>query len=234
METFLIYIDESHDQTNFVYSALFVSVSQWESCFKKILEWRHKLKEEHDIPYQTELHATEFVGGKGIRGTSHDKDYRADLFHSALQFIETLEEISILNGITENKIKSKKLFEWMIARINASLRARNSYGILVCDEGEEGKLIPLVREMKTKNIVPSHFEGERSAPLNNIVEDPLFKNSKSSYFIQMADFVAFALLRKEHPLEKTHPKVQSAFDQLDKRLIKEAYGDDPKGIVRVW
>ena len=87
-------------------------------------------------------------------------------------------------------------------------------------------------------MIPSRYEyrsGKRDLPLKNIIEDPLFKDSKSSYFIQMADFVAFSLLRNEHPTSKTHSKVQAAFDQLNARLIKEAFRDNPrgKGIVRV-
>lgn len=238
METYLIYIDESYDETHFVYSALFISVAQWESCFKKVLEWRHKLQDEHGISYKAELHATEFVAGRGIKSTNHHKDYRANLFYQAFQFFETLDELTILNGITENKNNKDKLFDWVVNRINRTLKARNAYGVLVCDQGDEGTLVPLIRKMKKINLVPGRQEyggGFGDFPLKNIIEDPLFKNSKSSYFIQMADFIAFSLLRNEHPVSSTHAKVQSAFDQLDNRLIKVAFRDDPKGkgIVRV-
>lgn len=47
--------------------------------------------------------------------------------------------------------------------------------------------------------------------------------------------VAYSLLRNEHPVEgKTLADVQSAFENLDKVLVKSAFSKDPrhKGIVR--
>lgn len=40
----------------------------------------------------------------------------------------------------------------------------------------------------------------RSIPVELILEDPVFKVSQRSYFIQLADFCAYALLRRERPL----------------------------------
>jgi hypothetical protein len=51
----------------------------------------------------------------------------------------------------------------------------------------------------------------------------------------MADNIAFALLRNEKPIKhKTLQAVQTAFDNLDKILLKVACATDPKkkGIVR--
>ena len=60
------------------------------------------------------------------------------------------------------------------------------------------------------------------------------KTSKSSYFIQLADFVAFSLLRNEKPIKTTPQKVKDAFNQLNKTLVKAATRRDPKkkGIIR--
>ena len=95
----------------------------------------------------------------------------------------------------------------------------------------------MVRRMKKQNQIWSKYEYgcQISSPLDCLVEDPLFKTSKSSYFIQLADMVAFSLLRNEHPIEgKTSPLVATAFNHLDKVLVKQAFSKDPKhkGIVR--
>ena len=91
--------------------------------------------------------------------------------------------------------------------------------------------------MQKENPVPSQIYAGKpvSAELDRIIEDPLFKTSKSSYFIQLADFLAFSLLRHEKPIASTLEPVKSAFEQLDTVLVKEAFTNDPKkkGIIRV-
>ena len=69
---------------------------------------------------------------------------------------------------------------------------------------------------KRKRITTSNETLNSS--LERIVEDPLFKTSTSSYFIQITDFISFGLLRSEYPSKNTKPLVQKAFNNLDKIL----------------
>ncbi len=235
---YLIYIDESYDNTYYAYSAIFVPIEHWNEIFQKVLLWRQTLHKMHGIDVNGEIHSTEFVGGRGQPVTNRDKKYRAGVFNSFLKEIENLPHIRIINGITRNKLNHEKLFEYVVTRINNTLKYSNAYGILICDEGNENKLVSMVRRMKKSNSIWSQYSyGEqRSCPLDRIIEDPLFKTSKSSYFIQLADMVAFSLLRNENPIpDKTSPQVQQAFEHLDKVLVKKAFSKDSrqKGIVRV-
>jgi hypothetical protein len=75
---------------------------------------------------------------------------------------------------------------------------------------------------KTKNV-----------PINRIIEDPIFKRSEQSYFIQLSDFCAFALLRRENPIpSKNKYGLNKAFDVLKPIIVKEATRRDPEGIIR--
>jgi Protein of unknown function (DUF3800) len=69
------------------------------------------------------------------------------------------------------------------------------------------------------NPIPSMLGGwpegtaTRNIPTQFILEDPVFKVSQRSYFIQLADFCAYALLRKERPVAtKTKCGLDVAFD----------------------
>ena len=120
-------------------------------------------------------------------------------------------------------------------RIERSLENKQTYGILICDEGDQKNLISGVRRIRKKNLIPSQISNkDLNIPIRRIVEDPLFKTSDSSYFIQITDFIAFSLLRGENPQSNTHNLVQTAFNNLDKVLNKKAFAKDPKkkGIVR--
>lgn len=240
-QMYLIYIDESYDKTHYAYSAIFVPAFEWNRVFSHITEWRRNLFSQHNIPPDYELHATKFVGGQGEPENNRDKNYRARLFHQAFEVIDGIDGVLAINAITDDKKKYMTLFEWMLNRINRTLEARNAFGVLVCDEGNENQMVSMTRKMKKDNHIPSneyhrHFgSSQRNIPLDRIIEDPLFKTSKSSYFIQLADFVAFSLLRNEAPLESTKEPVKTAFDKLDKILVRQAFRKDSKGkgIIRV-
>jgi hypothetical protein len=235
---YLIYIDESYDKTHFVYSAIFIDAFAWNTYFDHVLKWRKEWFEKYQIPLDFELHATDFVGDRGEFPLNRNKLFRSTLFHEAIGRIELIDNIKIINAITQEKKKHIRLFEYMLNRINRTLETLNAYGVLICDEGNENTLTSMVRKMKKENHIPSQVDLDkvRNIPLERIIEDPLFKTSKSSYFIQLADFLAFSLLRNEKPLENsTLDFVRSAFEQLDNSLVKVAFKNDhrKKGIIRV-
>ena len=76
--------------------------------------------------------------------------------------------------------------------------------------------------MGTFNPIPSKFSywsdtgrKTKNIPITNILEDVFYKDSRKSYFIQLADFRAYALLRNKIPLpSKTKYGIDSAFNIL--------------------
>lgn len=240
---YLIYVDESYDETHYAYSAMFIDAFKWNFYFDYLVSWRREWFQQHQIPLDYELHATKFIGGRGEHPANRNKLFRATLFHEAIGRIEKMEGVEAINAITSDKKKHLQLFEYMLNRINRTLEAKNATGVLICDQGNENKLTSIVRKMKKENHIPStvyqywmHGAKGRNLPLERIIEDPLFKTSKSSYFIQLSDFLAFSLLRNEKPLGgSTLDPVKTAFEQLDSTLIKVAFRNDPKkkGIIRV-
>jgi hypothetical protein len=233
---YLVYIDESYDTGFFAYSAVFVPAFDWYKVFNKVTKWREYLFKTYSIELEYELHSTKFIRGEGQPHNNRDKKFRAILFNDFFKTFESIIGVLVINGITVKENRNK-LFEYTLNRIDTCLFRNNAYGILICDEGNEGNLISIQRQMRKSNYIPSKINcGETiNSPLSRIIEDPLFKTSNSSYFIQIADMIAFGLLRNEHPVEKsTLPEVANAFDNLDKILVKEASSKDykKKGIIR--
>ena len=114
--------------------------------------------------------------------------------------------------------------------------AWDSHAILICDEGKETIYTRLLRRMGVYNPIPSMLgswpEGTvtRNIPVDLILEDPFFKVSQRSYFIQLVDFCAYALLRKERPVaSKTRYGIDAAFDILDPILFRGATQYDRAG-----
>ena len=98
----------------------------------------------------------------------------------------------------------------------------------------------LYGRLKVRNHVPSRYDlwedGEktRNIPIEQVIGGPAFRSSKDDYLLQMADFVAHALLKQEEapvPRVEDHG-INGAFSILDKALNRQAARRDAQGIVR--
>ena len=114
--------------------------------------------------------------------------------------------------------------------------------MIVSDEGREREITAIFRKMNVWNPIPSAFgvwagttEKRKNIPLERIIEDPIFKKSHQSFFIQLVDCVAFALLKREVPATEhvKKYKLNEAFEScLSKVCFTDASPKDPLGIVR--
>lgn len=247
----LYYLDESAGKTRYVRSAIGIDVSVWSETFLKIQEWRKELWDRYNIPLFKELHATDLLGGRGHlvrKGRQYygiSKKIGAEIFISGLNCLERMAEmlsgIEIINVSLERKkgVDGESLNR-MLNRINSSVKPK-LYAFLIFDEGKEVLVTRAYRKARVFNPIVSKFgkweKGERwkNIPIENIVGGPAFRSSKSDYFLQMADFVAHALLKKDEKPAIPRVKyygIDKAFDILDKSLNKKASEDDPQGVVR--
>lgn len=201
----LIYIDDSRDEELCVFSALAILADRWNPCLKKIKGFRHELKMSDGISVETEFHAWKFVSGRGqIADGVVTKGRRCQIFKQTLQMVTILPEVRLFNTVFPAKAR-ELAYETLLGRINQTLQLWDSYAILICDEGNEGIYTRLVRRMQTS----------KNKAIDRIVEDPFFKQSDQSYFIQLSDFCAYALLRQERPIEsKTRYGLDQAFNLL--------------------
>ncbi len=134
--TYLIYLDESADDTCYTFSTFIVPIDKWESTFIKINNIRNESQIKYNISKESELHATKFTLGKGsIRVSDHKK--RMVAFQDIYKYYTTLIDCFSINGITRNKKNEDTLFEYLLNRINTFLTKKNSYGILICDERDD-------------------------------------------------------------------------------------------------
>jgi hypothetical protein len=127
---------------------------------------------------------------------------------------------------------------------NLTKGTSGEYGIVVYD-GQRSQHYTmahrLLRRMQVFNPVPSmgaagYAAGTyRMMPVTRILGDPVIRDSREDVFLQMADVMAYALLRKDNP--PTHPvsvrySVAQMFDVLTSVWLRQAHGPDPQGVVR--
>jgi hypothetical protein len=279
MSVRLFYVDESYDSTRFCLSAIGIRHVDWRDCFQRVRQHRSALKKDYGIYLRKEVHAQEFVSGRGRISTQIvSKHERSKIFEGLLRLVASLPNVMVINICLETSgRKNPQLDAWdrLLNRIERTLleverrelRLRehllgalpkelpdelltplairlNAYGpraLIFADEGAEIEITRTLRKMNAFNPIPSRF-GEwpgslktRNIPVQRVIEDPVFKPSHQSYFIQLADCVAFALLKRE--VRPTPLISKYGIDQMFERnvapaCLRRAARKDPLGIVR--
>jgi Protein of unknown function (DUF3800) len=235
----LVYIDDSAEDRWVYYSALAIPVDQWRECLDHLADTRRQLWSSDQVYIRKELHATELLGGRGHYSKEFlPKGARARIFDFVLCSVVRLPGVQLFNGAS-HKSNEETLFERILNRINVNMSSKaSSHALLISDEGKNYDY--MLRRMRHFNYIPSKFGGwgpgqlAKNIPVNRIVEDLSYRDSKRSSFIQMADLCAYALLRRERPLaSKTKYGLNNSFYLLEPIMVKVANGKDPYGIVRV-
>lgn len=234
-----IYLDDSGDENVRAYSALAVADGDWKGIFAAIKDYRRQLKAEYGIFVTEELHATEFVAGRGrISPKVVAKGTRCRLFRETLAFMASLRGVRLFNAIGPRSAETL-IFERLFNRINTNMRKSGSNSLMILDYGKD--YTSLVRRLSVYNPIPSMYgtwpggATHKNIPLDNILEDIMFRDSAKSYFIQLVDFCAYALFRCEYPLaSKSKYGLEHAFQELHSICVPECFSADPKklGIVR--
>lgn len=236
---FLAYVDDSGDEHVRCFSALLVHESVWKSHLEAFRNFRRALKASDGVFVTKELHATEFTAGRGRLGnTVVTKGRRCEIYHEALRMITRLPKLRMLNAFA-TKGDERQVFERFVNRLNRTMAEWNSRAIIVHDEGKD--YTNLIRRMGVYNPIKSKYgswpDGSvfKNMPTDRIIEDIVFRDSRRSSFIQMADFCAYALFRSEVPLaSKAKYGLNNAFKILEPLCVSEANGRDPRhlGIIR--
>lgn len=235
----LIYIDESHELPPYhVYAALAIDHTEWRACFTAIRDFRRSLRRTDGIYIRKELHAWKFVSGRGdISQVTVTKSRRCTIFRDALLLATRLPSAKLFTCVDPDNVRA---FERLLNRINRTMQEWHDYALLICDQGNEVTFRKLVRRMGVFNPIPSKYgvwldtgQPTRNIPLERIIEDPFFKTSEHSYFLQLADFCAYALLRKDRQLAtKNRYGLHTAFALLRPICVRAAHPADPYGTIR--
>jgi hypothetical protein len=234
----ICYLDDSGDEAVRAFSLISVPVSEWRKCFNAVKDYRRRLRQRDGIFIKKEFHATEFVAGRGhIANRDISKTRRCEIYRECIGEIARLPGIRLFNAIGP-KQHERRIFERLMNRLNRALLEWDSQAICVSDEGKDYNR--LVRQMNVFNPIPSMFglwpDGRtKNIVIGRIVEQLFYRKSEESYFIQMADFCAYALLRSErHLASKNAYNLHTCFDLLEPICQKQCYGRDPRklGIIR--
>jgi hypothetical protein len=252
---YLVYVDESGDcglvnspSRYFVLTGLVVHELRWQAYLNQIIAFRQKTKAQYGLKLREEIHAAHFISRPGalVRIKKHE---RLTIIRSFADELSTMQDICFINIVVDktNKPANYDVFgnAWkvFIQRFENTLSNRNfpgptnpdERGMLFPDNTDNKKLSKLLRQMRRYNPIPNqpqHGVGYRNLPLVNIIEDPNFRDSEHSYYIQAADLAAYLL--NQHLIPNAYMKKKSGqnyFLRLEPVLCKAASRSNQHGIV---
>lgn len=244
---YLVYGDES-GQTHsgrgatryYVFSLLLVPEETWRDACDRLKAFRNRVRTAYGIRLREELHSVDLVAGRGDLGPQPvGKWERSRVLSQHLQTIERLSELkcTVINACVD-KTQARWLWgvERALTRLQVTLeKTLGARAVLILDQGKDHIIRGLARRLAVYNPVPGRFGGKVDVPLTRVLGDPLFADSRYDYFLQAADAVAFALLKREEPPTPNIAKygIDRMFDTLDAVLCRVAHPEDPRGVIRV-
>jgi len=252
---YLMYVDESGDcglvnspTRYFVLSGLVVHELRWQACLDELISFRQFLRDRFGLKLREEFHAAAFINRPGelVRIKRHD---RLAMIRQFADVLAGMTDLNVINVAADKHGKTGDVFgtAWraLIQRFENTISRDNfpgpanpdDRGMVLCDHTDDKKLLQLLRRMRRYNPVPSQpgfGTTYRDIPLSYVIEDPSFRDSEHSYFVQAADLAAFLLYQYLAPSAYVRRKSgHNYFLRLQPILCMHASPRDPLGIVRL-
>ena len=257
----IAYYDESGDDgfpnyssPLFVLTAVYLHYMSWKDTYTAIHDFRCELRDEFGLPVKWEIHTTHLLlNKKPYSALRLPASKRVRIIDLCCELIASLD-LKIVNiVIVKPRIQNSDYevldtaLKYSVQRIENDLdpvsHPENRF-IIITDQGRVGKMRKTTRRIQRYNPIPSIFASAAyRREIRALIEDPLPKDSKESYFIQLADLVAYIIylhsvtetgvgtFTKRMPSEVTLERVKSWLEVLKPSLNLKASRDDRYGIV---
>lgn len=251
----LMYVDGSGDPglansptRYFALSGLVVHELRWQQYLAQMIAFRQRMKAAFGLKLREEIHAAAMINSPRELILIRRND-RLTILRLLADELASMPDISIVNIVVDKQGKTPPYdvfaMAWkaLLQRFENTMLRRNfpgpsnpdERGMVFPDHTEDKKLVQLMRQMRKYNPVPNQPRfgiGYRNLGICHIVEDPSFRESSHSFFVQAADLAAFLLYQFVCPSAYVKKKsAQNYLRRLDPVLCKVATPRNPLGIV---
>lgn len=258
---YLMYVDESGDigLTNspsryFVLAALVVHELRWQDTLNSLIQFRRNMKNRFGLNMREEIHAFNFISKPGPVLMQIKRNDRLTILRAFLDHLASLPDLNVFAVCVDKSTKTAgyEVFDrsWraLIQRFENTISHRNfagpanpdERGILFADETERKRVQTLLRQMRHFNPIPNQAQFNRPGqatfrqlPLVTLVEDPSFRDSGESYFIQAVDTIAYFLNQQMQPNNYSRRKAAHNYFSRLRQIIVKQVSSTGDGIIRL-
>lgn len=234
----LAYVDESGNpgytgSATFSLGCVLVEDTNWPAAFDGMIDFRRFLRTAFGIRVRDEIKANWLVRNSGPTFTPLNlgDNIRRDIYRMHLRMLAKLDlrafAVVIEKSNINNQTKNPRDIGWeyLLQRLERVSTKTPVPILLVHDEGDAATVRKLARKARRAGTAGSAFgTGYLKTPAKLLIDDPVPRQSDQSYFIQLADLVAYAAFRKHHPPPVKRASVcpQNMWDRIGTAVFKEA------------
>lgn len=254
-ETIIAYIDESGDPGDTAGSSLtytlgcvMIKATDWNSSFDGLVSMRRRIKTNFRIQVRGEIKANYLIrNGGSLKNSGLAPNERSLVYRAHLRQMAQDPNLSAF-AVVVHKSKSVPPSEVVEAAWTTLLqrlqKTSTVWGgcpvVIVHDEGENEKIRKVARWSRRRLSAGSMTgSGKFLVPFTTLIDDPIPKASHESYFLQLADLVAYAAFRRIYSPSKSVSSVvpQKMWDNLGRAIFAPANQNKvitAPGIVEIW
>jgi len=216
----IFYIDESHDNTAYVVTAITIPFLRheginwnivWPDYLDAAKQWRRNIKKNLYIPATKELHGIKLASGRGryrLGKWQFDKARASSVYRQILRSINFFPDASIISVAVHRGAKNlygrsrlEAALYALLQRMRTQCNSRQTNAIVFFDEGhpEYRKLYRQAQVYLPTGSRLGNWAGglfSKNMPLDMFTKDGNDKPSRHCYFTQIADLVAYAAFLK--------------------------------------
>jgi hypothetical protein len=227
---YVAYVDESGDDgirgsRSYALGCVLVESSHWASTFDQLIAFRRFVRSRYRVPVRAELKANYLLRNGGpLRDNPLSERARFSLYRGMIRlqpklgmstFAVVVDKAEVVTKFAGSRASSDIAWEYLLQRLERSFQGIEV--LIVHDEGDALAVRSRARKARRAGTAGSAFgTGLLSVPFRNLLDDPVPRDSRQSYFLQMADLVAYAGFRRLYapPARDVQIVPQTMWDEL--------------------
>jgi len=195
----LVYVDDSGNQHLTLYAFLEVQPANWSPALQRWLAMRAELRERWQIPVRKELHAVDFLAGRGNPSLTASWNRRREArLEAGGTIVRTLSILPVSWRVCYVDGQDRKAaYAAGLADLERALVRADDYALIMVDgDGTD----------------PAYVDAHRSLPLQTrrVVEDTWPQGSHTNQWIMMVDWVAHLAFQR---LTRSRPATSDWYDE---------------------
>ena len=210
----LAYVDESGDigrsggTKTYSLACVMVRHDAWLPTFDRLINYRRHLRARHGFPVRAELKANFLLQNNGPHLSKHplSEEARFSIYRQTMRLLPKIGLDTFAVVIDKEKADKKYpgrpyeeiAWEWLMQRLERRATLENEHVLLVHDEGDASTVRTIARKARRAGTAGTSA-GVVSVPFRRLIDDPVPRDSRQSYFLQLADLAAYAAFRRLYP-----------------------------------
>jgi hypothetical protein len=246
----IAYVDESGNtgtSKTYTLGCVLIDADVWPETFNAVIAFRRFLRARFGLPVRAEMKANYLLRNEGpFKELALPEDMRRIIYRQTMRLHSKIGLRTFAVVIRKREMGEHNAdlncrdvaWDYMLQRLRNQTELKPlgpNTVLLVHDEGEQATIRKLARKARRAGTAGSMLgTGQLKVPFAKLIDDPVSRDSRHSYFIQLADMAAYAAFRKLYPPPERLVQIvpQNTWDELgEARYEPVTNTKDPPGIV---